>query len=243
MEHMKTARFGSVPRVALVAGLAAALDLIARNSSAAWTESPITGLVISFSPAIYVALFTLVALELHTLPPKVSASTMRSIAVGLCVCAILIIVQVFTRGRSVGSAGYSSVLPLFVSGVPLAVLTFIVFFRSSRGPPASVLGAVVSVLWILMPIAIDTMYVTQGGYRGPFSPFQFAVLGTTYDFLVMLAGLGFFLSLLAVPLISLGGIYVAVRAPRSEKLCAVAVALSLLAFSVQIVNWGGFVWD
>jgi hypothetical protein len=135
------------------------------------------------------------------------------------------------------------VLPLFVSGVPLAVLTFIVFFRSSRGPPASVLGAVVSVLWILMPIAIDTMYVTQGGYRGPFSPFQFAVLGTTYDFLVMLVGLGFFLSLLAVPLIFLGGIYVAVRAPRSEKLCAVAVALSLLAFSVQIVNWGGFVWD
>ena len=81
-------------------------------------------------------------------------------------------------------------------------------------------------------------------YRGPTGPFQFAVVGTTYDFITWIAALGMFPCLfLAAPATILGGLYFSVRSPGWEKLHAFALALSFLALSMQIVIWGAFVWD
>jgi hypothetical protein len=49
--------------------------------------------------------------------------------------------------------------------------------------------------------------------------------------------------LLAAPATILSGLFFAVRAPRWEKLYSIALALSFLALSMQLVNWGSFVWD
>jgi len=242
LERVSASRFGSL-RLLGLAGLLAALDFTVRLSSAAWTESAVAQLAVQFSPAAYIALFAVALLKLSGLPPKLSSSALTWMSVALSACSIAVLAQIFARGRSVGSAGYSEVLPLFVSGVPLALLTFIVFFRRPRGPTARAVVAVVAILWLLMPIGIDTMYVSQGGYRGPSSPFQYAVVGTTYDFTTQLAGYGFLASLLVALAVVLGGIYLAVRSPRWEKLHAIAMSLSLLALSLQFFNWGGFVWD
>jgi hypothetical protein len=231
------------PLLAVLAALGAALDYTVRNSNSAWTELAVAQWAVTLSPMIYVALLAALALKLSALPAKLSPLVMKIMAIALCACAIAVIVQQRTGARNVGSAYYAVVRPLFASGVPLAVLTFIVYFSKSRGQKASTAFSVISVLWVVMPIGIDTMYLTQGGYRGQVELDSVAVLGTSYNFVTALAAYGIFFGLIATPVLFFRGIYLALRSPQSDKLRHVAMSLSLLALSMQFVNWGEFVWD
>lgn len=225
-------------------GMAAAtaiLDYAVRASTADWSNHYLLQLAVFLSPIVYLALILVATLRWRHLSERLGCSTRKVLAVVLCAYALITIAQVILRSQGVGSAVYSEVFPLFVSGVPFAALTFAIFFRRQRTLLSSVIVALVSVLWVFCPLALDTMYLMQRGYRGLMPLQELVVIGASYDFFVGFTALAFFASVFLIPVVALVGMMVVARS--KERLLSAAVALSLLAFEVQVMNWGGFVWD
>lgn len=239
---MKIDRFRLILFTALSSFLAA-FDYVVRVSSAAWTEVAVAQIAVSLSPLVYLFLFTLLALELRAYPARLSEFGVRIAAVFLCAYSVAVILQVFLRSRGVGSATYSEVLPLFLSGIPSAVLTFIVFFRVSRDRMSSGIVATITIVWLVMPIGIDALYVTQGGYRGPGELSGFTVIGTIYSFIQWVAAIGLFFSFIGALVCPPVAFYLLIRSNGWERLYILSMALSIFSLLAQFWNWGGFVWD
>jgi hypothetical protein len=224
-----------------IAVVVAVLDYVVRVSTADWSNHFFFQFAVLFSPIVYLALILVVIMRWRHLAERLSFSTLRVFAVALCAYALITIAQVILRRQGVGSAVYSLVYPLFGSGIPFGALTLAIFFRIQRQLFSSMIVALVSVLWIVCPLAIDAMYMLQRGYRGLMPLQELAVIGSSYDFLVNFTAIAFFASVFLIPVVALVGLVVVVRS--KDKLLSTAVALSLLAFVVQVMNWGGFVWD
>ncbi len=122
------------------------------------------------------------------------------------------------------------------------IINFSGFFRKKRESFQSYLVCLVCVFWFVVPIGIDTLYLTQGGYRGPGS-FQVAVISTTYDLIQYIAAFGVFVALITTLTICVVTIYRVFKAKGIARLYTIAVGGSILALSIQFINWGGFVWD
>lgn len=228
--------------IAFLAFAVATFDYIVRTYTLGWTEAPISQWTVFFSPLVYFALFTLILFRLRTGVLGLSKRSINITTILIFSYSTLLLAQIFLRKQGVGSASYSIVSPLFISGVPLSILTFLLFFRKHRGVLSSYLICLAAVFWLLIPIGIDTLYVTQGGYRGP-GHFQFAVISTSYDFIQYIAGFGLFLVLFTAPAAILIGLYRAVKAKGIDRTYSLAAGLSIFTLSIQFINWGWFVWD
>ena len=226
-----------------VALSAAVLDYTVRNTDAAWTEFSLFQWAVFLSPTLYVALLTNMLLRsdrlLCQLPAKLS--NIAAVLLGLYLATML--VQVFTKGQAVGSAWYSVVHPLYVSGIPAAALTLAVFFSYSSNQRVKTIIAFICALWILMPLGIDFLYSQQGGYRGPIEWLQIAVLGTTYDLIKHFAAIVFLFTILIAPVVLVYGGYRLYREKKQNRLRLSAATLSIFTLTVQFWNWGRFVWD
>lgn len=231
-----------LPFVAFLALTVAGFDYIVRTFTLGWTEAGISQVTVFLSPLVYFALFTLVLFKLRDLAQGRSERTYIIGAILLILCAAVVIIQVFVRKQAVGSATHSVVTPLFASGIPFSLLTFLLFFREKRGSLQSYLICLACVFWLVIPIGIDTLYLTQGGYRGP-SSFQIAVISTTYDLIQYISAFGVFIALITTPAIVIVTIYRTFRAKGISRLYTIAVGSSILVLSIQFINWGGFVWD
>jgi len=218
--------------VTFLAFAIAAFDHIVRTSTESWSEVPIAQWTVFFSPLIYLVLFTLLFFKLRQSVVTLSKRRNNIATVLIFLYAMLLLVQIFLRKQGVGSASYSIVSPLFVSGVPISVLTFLLFFRKYRGVLSSCLICLATVFWLIMPIGIDALYITQGGYRGPV-PFQFAVISTSYDLIKRIAALSMFLAFITAPTALIIGFYRAVKAKGIERTYALAVGFSIFTLSIQ----------
>ena len=219
----------------------AVLDYTVRVSAADWSNHFFFQSMVLLSPIAYLAPLLFGILRWRHLAERLSAATQRMLAMALCAYASTIIAQVLLRYGVVGSAGYAVVWPLFVSGIPCAALTLAVYFRRQRSGQPSAIMALVSLLWALCPLAIDAMYLVQRGYRGPTPLQEMPVIGTTYDFLVHVVGYTFLVTWFVLPAVLVVSIRAVTRS--KERLFSSAVALSLLAFQLQIFNWGVFMFD
>ena len=228
--------------VMLMAVVVAAFDYVVRTYTLGWTEASISQMTVFLSPLVYFALFTMGLFKLRTIPTGLSNRSNIAAAVLLVSCSLLVLSQVFIRKQGVGSASYSIVSPLFISGLPLSVLTFSLFFRKTRALKQSYLICLACVFWIVMPVGIDTLYVTQGGYRGP-SSIQVAVVSTSYDLIQYIAALSLFIAQITGPVTIFITAYRVFKAKDIERLYSFAVGPSIFALSIQFINWGGFVWD
>lgn len=228
--------------VAFLALIVAGFDYTVRAFTLGWTETVISQVTVFLSPLVYFALFTLVVFKIRYLAQGRSERTYIIAAILLIFCAAVVLIQVFIRKQAVGSATYSVVTPLFASGVPFSLLTFLLFFREKRGGLQSYLICLTCVFWVVIPVGIDTLYFTQGGYRGPGS-FQIAVISTTYDLIQYIAAFGMFVALITTLASVIVTIYRTFRAKGIARLYTIAVGSSILTLSIQFINWGGFVWD
>jgi len=228
--------------ITLLAISAAVFDYIVRTYTLGWTEAPISQLTVFLSPVVYFALFTMGLLSLRNMLPKLSKRGNNITAALLISFSLLVLSQVFLRKQGVGSASYSIVSPLFVSGVPFSILTYLLFFRKIRSALLSYAICLVAVFWLIMPIGIDTLYVTQGGYRGS-GLFQFAVISTSYDLIQYIAAFGIFIALITTLATVIITACRMVKAKGIDRLYSLAVGLSIFTLSIQFINWGAFVWD
>lgn len=222
--------------------LVGVFDYIVRTYNLGWTESPISQSIVFYSPLVYFALFILLLLRLITKSPSLSSRSNKLLSLFIVVYSALVIAQIFLQRQGVGSATYSIVYPLYLSGAPLSIMTFLLFFRKERGFFQGSLVCMVVVLWFVMPMGIDGLYTMQGGHRGP-DVTQLAVISTSYDLITWAAGLGFFVAFIAATLAILITIYRIFKASGAERQYSLAVGLSIFALSIQFINWGGFVWD
>ncbi len=228
--------------VAFLSLAVAVFDYIVRTFTLGWAEAGISQATVFLSPLVYFILFTLVLFKLRNLAQGRSEYVYITSCVLLILWAAAVLVQVFFRKDAVGSATYSVVTPLLASGVPFTLLTFLLFFREKRGSFQSYLICLACVFWLVIPIGIDTLYLTQGGYRGP-SALQIAVISTTYDLIQYIAAFGVFVAPITMIAIVIITIYRTLRAKGIARLYTIAVGSSILALSIQFINWGGFVWD
>lgn len=220
----------------------AAFDYLVRNYTLGWTEAHISQLIVFLSPFVYIGLLTAIFYRLKKVPLGLSTPKSTVAATLIIASSVLLMAQVFLRDQAVGSARYSIVSPLFFSGCLTSIVTFMLFFRKERPGFVSFLICLACVLWILIPIGIDTLYLTQGGYRGP-APFQIAVISTSYDLIQYIAAFGIVFAIFTGPIAIIIGIYRTFKSKGIERLYSLSLALSMFALSVQFVNWGGFVWN
>lgn len=231
-----------MPLWVLLAVALAGFDYIVRTYTLGWTEVWVSQTAVFLSPLIYFGLAVLAVFRLRGVAQVGPEFVYIIAAILLIVFSAAVIIQVIYGRQAVGSATYSIVFPLFASGIPFSLLTFLVFFRQTRESLQSYLICLVCVFWLVMPIGIDTLYLTQGGYRGP-GAFQVAVISTSYEFIQFISIFGALFSPIAVPIILTITIYRVFRASGIDRLFAIAVGCSILALSVQFVNWGAFVLD
>lgn len=175
--------------------------------------------------------------------PAPGHSPRRWAAWALTACSLAIGLQALQTRQPVGSALYAPVLPLYVSGILPALLTWIVFRQQPRAWLASVGVGLMCLLWALGPLAIDAMVATQGGYRGPGGPEQTPVLGLAWAFLIDLIVVGFFSCFLITPVLAIAGIWLLWRASAAQRPALLAMLLSSLALCLQVINWGGYISD
>ena len=232
----------SLIKLTVLAFVVAAFDYIVRTYTLGWTEAAISQWTVFLSPLLYFVLFTQILFKLRPIALHLSKPSRNVVAALIIFYSIFLLAQVFLRRQGVGSARYSIVFPLFISGIPLSILTFSLFFRKPREIPESYLICLAAVFWFVMPIGIDTLYITQGGYRGP-GPFQIAVISTSYDMIQYIAGFALFTTFVTIILTILVGVYRTFKSNGIERIYSLAISLSIFALSIQFANWGGFVWD
>lgn len=224
-----------------IAATVAVIDHVVRASTAGWSNHFFFQSLVSLSPIAYTAPVLVAIVHWRSLGERVSAPITKGLAVALCALALSTMAQALLRREVVGSAVYSPVWPLFGSGIPLAVLTLAVYFRRHRALAPSAVMALVALLWALCPLAMDAMYKVQRGYRGAMPLQQIAVIGSTHDFLVHLIAYTLLASALVIPALLVACTWAVARS--KERLLSFSVALSLLAFELQVLNWGIFIFD
>ncbi len=208
-----------------------------------WTELSIFQWTVTWSPLVYLLWLSNLLKKLDGPCSRLSERLSNTLSVLLCVYLLVVLIQVFTQEQAVGSAVYSPVQPLYLSGVPAALLTVVVFFSFSKNSLAKALVATVAVLWVAMPIGIDYLYTQQGGYRGSVGDEQIAVLSTIYSFIKNASAFFLLLVFVWAPGILAMAVYSIYRASRRDRLRMASVMFSIMALGVQFLNWGGFVFD
>ncbi len=223
--------------------LAVVIDLTIRLCPAEWTLHFIFQLAVFLSPSIYIAALAYLIFAAGQRTTGVNPREQKIAAIALIVFSAFVICQVFMLRGGVGSATYSRVYPLFLSGLPMAVLSFIVYFRRERSHFSSLVVAIMIVFWVLCPVVIDTMYIEQGGYRGAIWLHEIPVIGTTYHLVTYIVAIGMFGGFVMVPILLISSPFFLYRSLPGQRLNTAALLSSFIALGIQIVNWGGFVWD
>ena len=139
-----------LPFLAFLALTVAGFDYMVRNFTLGWTEAGISQMTVFLSPIVYFVLFTLVLFKIRDSAQGRSERAYIIAAILLILCTAVVLIQVFARKQAVGSAMYSVVTPLFASGIPFSLLTFLLFFREKRGSLQSYLICLACVFWLLI---------------------------------------------------------------------------------------------
>ncbi|MCW7541471.1 hypothetical protein OOT46_27045 [Aquabacterium sp. A7-Y] len=196
---------------------------------------------------VYFAIMGFGLLRLRHWPRRLSPNATSWLCGALLTYSVVQMAWVWGRpSEMVGSASYSRMLPLFVSGVPFAVATFAAFFREEQEGAGAVGMIVACLAWLWGPLLIDTAYVAHWeGWYADRSPARIPVFGSLYQAADVLALLYlFFLALLLLPLVALGSVWAVWRGRgKRERLRRAAIGASLLALSLQAVNWASFLSD
>ena len=182
----------------------------------------------------------------HPLSRRI-ADFKTSISLALIVTLILEYIYMALFGDSeaikVTSAPYTLMFPAYAGGV-LPGLLLAGLAASTRRRPVAVFLTFSASLWIAGPFIIDTMFFGEGGARATGAFWQTPILSEVVRVYSMVFALGLFTS----PFLILGGlvclpILLKFRKSRDYNIPRFAVLFSTAFLGLQIMNWGGFIWD
>jgi len=174
------------------------------------------------------------------------SSQIRPLAILLIALCVFEFVYMKSLGATQsGSASYSQMFPMFVAGVAPGFLTYIVSAVSVSSRALFIILTTLALLWICGPFAIDAMNAVEGGARGTTNYVQnLPVVGVIYMILVWVFALALFPALVALIPLVIVGLFAVYRANGVDgKLATLSIFVSVLLLNINLVNWGGFIWD
>ena len=144
-----------------------------------------------------------------------------------------------------GSASYMQMFPMFVAGVIPGLLTYIVSAVSVKSRAIFIVVTSLALLWVCGPLAIDAMNAVEGGARGTTNYIQnLPVVGVIYMLLIIAFALAMFPAVVTlIPVVGVGLFAVYRGKGIDERLAYVSIFVSVLLLNINVVNWGGFIWD